>query len=411
MSTSDSSNSQKHKRKFLPAQPSLFVIRAAQELVKVDFQLRNRLYVADKDLQILRDLPKNCGLTLTSNHADETDPKVCIELSRRSNRRFISMCNREAFDEDYGFAGFALQKLGYFSVERGAHDASAKVFAIDVLKNGSDILVIFPEGEIFYLNEVVQPFHTGAIELSMQAILDKRKSDPKWTACIVPMAIKYHYDSSVQPILKKRIERMESALSLIPTSVLSLPERIFAIQKILLQRRESVDGINLDGTAEDLQQEIVAVRRKLLATVEEKYQESLNLQKRTIDESWRLGAELREQIEDQEDVIQLAELHRDLAKLEEVAQLVSWDPHYYEGTKSFDRMAEAVMKLERELYRIKRPPQLANRNVYVKIAEPIDLGLSTEEYISDPRSVRKRLTDQLQGQIQEILDGLSGYSN
>lgn len=404
---SESSNPNKHKRKFLPAQPSFFVIRAAQELVKVDFQLRNRLHVSDQDLQILRDLPRNCGITLTSNHADETDPKVCIELSRRSRRRFISMCNREAFDEDYGLAGFALQRLGYFSVERGAHDANAKVFAIDVLKNGSDILVIFPEGEIFYLNELVQPFHSGAIELSMQAILDKRKTDPKWTACIVPMAIKYHYDSSVQPILQRRIERMESALSLIPTNVLSLPERIFAIQKVLLQRRESVDGINLDGTAEDLQQEIVAVRRKLLATVEEKYHESLNLQKRTIDESWRLGAELREQIEEQEDTRQLAELHQDLAKLEEVAQLVSWNPRYYEGTTSFDRMAEAVMKLERELYRIKRPPQLANRNVFVKISEPIDLGLWAEAYVYDARSVRKKLTDQLQEQVQGILDSLS----
>lgn len=407
MNMSEQPTASKHKREFLPARPAGWFIRAAQEFVRAEFQLKNHLHISDADLNRLRNIPNGCGVTLTSNHADETDPKVCIELSRRSGRRFISMCNREAFDEDYKLAGWALQRLGYFSVERGAHDANAKVFAIDTLKNGQEILVIFPEGEIFYLNEVVQPFHTGAIDLSMQAIVDKRKSDPKWTACIVPMAIKYHYDSSVQPILKKRIEKMESSLSIMPTNALSLPERLSTIQKLLLQRRESVYGIKLDGTPESLQQEIISVRHKLLAAVEEKYHETLNSQKRTIDESWRLGAELREQIEEQEDSKQLADLHQDLSKLEEVAHLVSWNPEYYHSSPSFDRLAEAVMKLERDLYGIKRPAQLANRKIFVKIAEPIDLGASIDEYLSDPRVVRKKLTDQLQGQIQSILDVLT----
>jgi 1-acyl-sn-glycerol-3-phosphate acyltransferase len=68
---------------------------------------------------VLRDLPQDAGIILAANHADETDFKACLELSRRSGRRFLFMMNREAFDEGYRAAGWWLQRLGAFSVERG----------------------------------------------------------------------------------------------------------------------------------------------------------------------------------------------------------------------------------------------------------------------------------------------------
>ena len=174
MSTSQPT-SQDHRRPFKPAKPLPWLIKAARGLVRAELSFLNKLHLLDRDLEHLSAIPKGVGVSLTSNHADETDPRVIIELSRRSGKRFISMCNREAFDENFGLAGWALQGLGYFSVERGAHDSKAKYYAIDVIKSAEDVLVIFPEGEIFYMNELVQPFHSGAIDLSMLAILDKRK--------------------------------------------------------------------------------------------------------------------------------------------------------------------------------------------------------------------------------------------
>ena len=206
-----------HKRAFKPAMPAPWLISAAQQFVRAELALNNKIFLDAADLNVFDSIPKGSGTSLTSNHADETDPRVVVELSRRSGKRFISMCNREAFDENFGIAGWALQRLGHFSVERGAHDSNAKTFAIDVIKEGRDILVIFPEGEIFYMNEVVQPFHSGAIDLSMQAIVDKRKTDPTWTSFLVPMAIKYHYDPSVVSILENRIARIEKFLSITPS--------------------------------------------------------------------------------------------------------------------------------------------------------------------------------------------------
>ncbi|MBC7998153.1 MAG: hypothetical protein IAF58_09435 [Leptolyngbya sp.] len=83
----------------MPAKPNFFLIGAIQTVVKTQLALKNRLRISKSDLQILKHLPKNAGIILVPNHADETDPRICIELARLSGRQFISMCNREAFDE------------------------------------------------------------------------------------------------------------------------------------------------------------------------------------------------------------------------------------------------------------------------------------------------------------------------
>ena len=160
---------------FRPAKPVGWVIWGAQILNRLDLAWRNRLRLEQRDLEVLRALPRGAGIILASNHADETDMKACLELSRRCRRRFLYMMNREAFDEGFGIAGWWLQRLGSFSVERGGHNDEAKRYAIDVVKRGQEVLVIFPEGEIYYLNDLVQPFKSGAVEIGMQAVVEARR--------------------------------------------------------------------------------------------------------------------------------------------------------------------------------------------------------------------------------------------
>lgn len=136
---------------FRPAKPWGWVIWAVQTFLRFDLAWRNRLHLEPRDLDVLRALPPGAGIILAANHADETDFKACLELSRRSGRRFLFMMNRQAFDEGYGVAGWWLQRLGAFSVERGGqHNEEAKRYAIEVVVRGREVLVIFPEGEIYY---------------------------------------------------------------------------------------------------------------------------------------------------------------------------------------------------------------------------------------------------------------------
>ena len=62
-----------------------------------------------------------------------------------------------------------------------------------------------------------------------------------------------------------------------------------------------------------------------------------------------------------------------------------WQPQYVDLDPSQERLAETVLKLEREVYGIKRPRQLARRDVFLRIGEPIDLGRSWRPTSRTPR--------------------------
>lgn len=411
MTNSTPGGSPPKKREFIPAKPSEWLIKAAQTLVKTELALKYKLHISDADLEVLKSLPPGAGVVLIPNHADETDPRICLELSRRTGKRFFSMCNREAFDEIYGLAGWALQRLGHFSVERGAHDTDAKKFAIETVQKGEEVLVIFPEGEIFYLNEMVQAFHSGAVEICMQAIVEKRKTDPNFTAFLLPMAIKYHYTVPIENLLLTRIEKMEARLS-IKEYAPTLSGRLHRIQKTLLEREQAAYKIQIETTGqEDLYQEIVETENAIISQIEEKHKDRKVSQSHIIDQSWQLSAELKEDLAIQTDIAVQKELKQDIDALKEVAQLSSWRPQYYGDDASLDRLAEALMKLERELYRIKRPAPLTTRDVYVKLAEPIDLSAVLPQYEEDARSLRHSLTEDLQTKIQGLVDHLVQEAN
>ena len=223
---------------FRPAKPWGWVIWAVQTFLRFDLAWRNRLQLEQRDLKVLRDLPQEAGIILAANHADETDFKACLELSRRSGRRFLFMMNREAFDEGYrGRRLVAPAPRGLLRRARRPRNEEAKRYAIEAVKRGREVLVIFPEGEIYYLNDLVQPFKSGAVDIGMQAVVEARRTRPDWTAYLVPMALKYRYREPIAPILERRTRLMEQRLNR-RMSGLSLQRRLAQIMADLLHRQE-----------------------------------------------------------------------------------------------------------------------------------------------------------------------------
>jgi 1-acyl-sn-glycerol-3-phosphate acyltransferase len=96
------------------------------------------------------------------------------------------MINREAFDEGFEIAGWWLQRLGSFSVERGGPNQEAKRYAIDVVQRGHEVLGVFPEGDISCRYDGGQQAvrHRGAEQLrdTIQAliptIITHRRTNP-----------------------------------------------------------------------------------------------------------------------------------------------------------------------------------------------------------------------------------------
>lgn len=393
---------------FRPAKPRGWVIRAVQAFLRFDLARRNRLHLEPRDLAVLRALPRGVGIILAANHADETDFKACLELSRRSGRRFLFMMNREAFDEGHGVAGWWLQRLGAFSVERGGlHNEEAKRFAIEVVLRGREVLAIFPEGEIYYLNDLVQPFKSGAVAIGMEAVVEARRTRPGWTAYLVPMALKYRYRRPIAPLLERRTRLMERRLDM-RVAGLSLQRSLARIMADLLRRQELAH--HLEPAADRLTrlgERVQEVRKAILSQAEARYAGASAIPPgRTMDRAWRLGSHLRGLLapggpsggEARE------QARRDLASSESVARMAGWQPRYTEADPSQERLAETVIKLEREVYRTKRPRQLARRDLFLRIGEPIDLGSSIPDYLRDAQAVRRGLAERLRDEIQRLLE-------
>ncbi len=96
----------------------------------------------------------------------------------------------------------------------------------------------------------------------------------------------------------------------------------------------------------------------------------------------------------------------DLAALDHVAKMGAWQPNYVDLDPSQERLAEMVLKLEREVYGIKRPRQLANRDVFLRIGEPIDLGRFVPAYLEDPHAVRHTVAEKLRAVIQALINDI-----
>ena len=392
---------------FRPARPWGWVIRAVQTFLRFDLAWWNRLYIEPRDLDLLRTLPPGAGIILAANHADETDFKACLDLSRRWGRRFLLMMNREAFDEGYGVAGWWLQRLGAFSVERGGlHNEEAKRYAIAVVMRSREVLVIFPEGEIYYLNDLVQPFKSGAVNIGMQATVEARRTRPGWTAYIVPMALKYRCREPIATILERRTRLMEQHLNR-RIAGLSIQQRLARIMADLLHRQELAHHLRpAADRLTELGERVQEVRKAILSQTEVRYAGAgAGPAAQTMDRAWRLSSYLRGVLarggprggEDRE------QARTDLASSDSVARMGSWQPQYTDDGASQERLAETVIKLEREVYRIKRPRQLGKRDLFLRIGEPIDVGRYVPDYLRDARAVRQDVAERLRDKIQDLL--------
>jgi len=395
---------------FRPAKHCRWIIWTVQLWNAIDLAWHNRLRLDPRDLEILKTIPKDSGLILAANHSDEIDPRVCIELSRRSHRRFTYMINAEAFEEWHGIYGWLLQRLGDFSVERGGGDQTARRYAVDVVKKGHDALVMFPEGEISYLNDLVQPFKTGVVHMGLQAITETRETNSSWTAYLLPVAIKYYYRKPIGLILDKKIRAIEKRL-LIHAGFFTFQEKIIHIMAKILKRQELINRNQMiSEQLTQLKEQVRLAQAELLSKVEMIYpQLQIDPKARLVDRAQKIIFSLREQLLrkklfSHETRIQLQNNIRDL---KESIQMAEWQPQYIDLTPSEERLAETVMKLEREVFKLKTPPHpLGNRNVFVRIGHPLDLSQYIEAYQKNPSALSHQIAEELCDNIQSLIKNM-----
>lgn len=173
------------------------------------------------------------GVLITPNHPGHADSYLLHVAIDRLGMPFYFMTAWQVFQR-YGFLGrLLLQHHGCFSIDREGRDMRAFKQAVEILATRSNPLVIFPEGEVYHVNERVTPFREGAAAMAQAAA--RRGKRP--VVCI-PCALKYHYVEDPTAALLEVAARLEAAFFWRPRPDLSLPERIYRIAEGLLSLME-----------------------------------------------------------------------------------------------------------------------------------------------------------------------------
>ena len=100
------------------------------------------------------------------------------------------------------------------------------------------------------------------------------------------------------------------------------------------------------------------VREAILSQIEGKYAGPIvSSQAQTTDRAWRLSSHLKSLLTQMGRLSSTIpeQIRTDLAALKRTIQMGSWQPQYVDLDPSQERLAETVLKLEREVYQIQRP--------------------------------------------------------
>ncbi len=337
------------------------------------------------------------SLLIAPNHADHADPPVLLSVGRRHGMAFHFMAARDPFEMG-ALRAWAMQRVGAFSVDREGADLAAVKAALQILKEGRYPLVIFPEGEIWHHHEVLDVLNEGVATIALRA----SASMPDGRRChIVPTALRYTCDPSVEQGFSERLAALERHIWWKPRPDLPVVDRIYRLGRGLLAIKEEEHLGH--AQVESLHQRIASLQVGLVAQVEarigaapagrsvpERVKTARHrIRQRLLDEAAPPGPE------------ETASLYEDLDRLFLVVQLYSYPAPYAGAQPTVDRIAETIFKLEEDVFGEGHHP--SPRSVRVRFAEPIDVARFMEDRGLDAKTAVPILTRALADAIRDAM--------
>lgn len=335
------------------------------------------------------------------NHPAHGDPFVIIEAMCRLGVSCCYLAAWQVFTGWFGLKGFAFQRLGAFSVDREGTDLRSFRAAVDVLVEGTHSLVIFPEGEVYHLNDRLTPLRDGAATIALAAQRRRSKSGAG-PVRIVPCALKYFYLEDPTPILEPIMTRIERHLYWRPRFDAPLRDRVYRVAEGLLALKE------LQYTGElgrgPLHERIAALTEHILTAMEQRRLRTGG--KGTIPERVKtLRHDILAVLEEvPRDAAQPGD-ERDLDDLHLVTQLFSYPGDYLVSEPSIERIAETIDKLEEDALGAVDAGARMPRRAVVSFAAPLDLPEPTDRRAG--RSAAAPVTAQIEQALQEKLDSIT----
>lgn len=344
-------------------------------------------------------IASNHGVLLTPNHSFHWDSYCLIAATEELRLPFYIMTAWQVFAMSGWFERHSMQRCGCFSVDREGSDVQALKTAVDVLQNQKHPLLIFPEGDVYHMNDRITPFRDGAAAI---AILAARKSTRPIS--ILPVAIKRWYVNDPTPSLLMTLERLEKRLFWRPQNEVPIAERILHVARglLALKELEHLRGAQSGSLSERVQ----GLSASLLSKSEQRYGRPTknSMIPERVKEVRRAIIEAREASEAAGSTTNELESQwtADMDNMFLVTQLVSYPGNYLEERPSVERMAETLDKMEEDALGAAYPTAHADREVLVRFDQPIVLPIGKEK-----RLAPADLTDQLEHRVQTMLDEMN----
>jgi len=382
----------------------------------IPFALRSRqvraVHFDSDELARFRELRKERAVILP-NHPTNTEPAIVFRLSQRVGEPFHYVCCREAFDKAGGLWGKFVQRLGGYSLVRGALDRPSFAMTRQLLGKPGTKLVIFPEGEVYSQNDSLLPFQSGVIQLAFWGLEDARKAEDGADVKLQPVAIRYRFVEDMKEAILASIARLEEAVGLpvdakgdsyarvrrvgelvvsklekqfgiVPVEDAKLGDRMDVVKRTQLERAAEIAKVKLRGglLAEEMRMVVNAVHKVTQDAAQPK-----------TDYDRKLWEEARNHIR--------PALH----ELERLANWIAVYDGYVAADPSSERMVHLLVRMEQEV--LGKVSIRGTQEAFVRIGTPLSLADHFADYQADKRQTVAGITMACETQVQEMLTSLA----
>lgn len=308
-------------------------------------------------------------LMFTPNHPSHSDPQVMVEILRRLRVPGEFMTAWEVFVRSRA-QRWILPRIGCFSIDRWGLDSQAIKHASEVLRQGRNSLVVFPEGNVFLQNDLVSQFNEGAAFFALRTAKDLQQASQR--VLVVPVAIKLTYTENVWDCVQQHLRNTAGKLAVeLETDPCPLAQlRMLGFSALRRnQRMRGLDISTVDSPREAIQHAVTNLLERLEPKVELPKLPEATLLERIC----RVQRSIQRVRSDPERKIDHAAAATWADEALMAFKILSYLGDYVHRHPTLDRYAETVEKLCEDVHG-QMHAAYGTRKAIVQLGKPIDLS-------------------------------------
>lgn len=382
---------------FFPPKPNRLLIWLLGNFNRFWILPGRRHRVASVTLMNSGAVPAEGRILFLPNHSTHSDAEIMVEVQRQLHRRSAYMAAYDVFHRGR-FKAWVMQRLGAFSVDREGSDSRAMSTAVKVLARGRLALTIFPEGNVYFMNDRVTPFLEGAAYIGIKA--QREIADAPIYA--LPVAIKATHLTDTRDAIRGRLREVAAEVGATVDGDADFRAEVKRIGLQGLDQRLREMHLTTPE-AKDLPSLLQRSAEPIIARLEE-----------TLELRVRSNADLIERIRRIRQMIhrirtdpERAPEHDAGARWADEAilalRILSYAGNYLDEHPTLDRTGETTAKLHEDLTSRALPP-LGRRHVFVRFGDPIDLRVHAGAKGRRARAAVQEVINAVERSVQDGLD-------